>query len=350
MGHPTINLAAVVGLPDARLAEVAWPSCGSSPGTGWRGRGHRLLPRQDRQLQDSPPGGLRRRLPHDQLRKDPEGHAARGGPGALRPRLSRARMDLPARTPVTPWGLARSLPDSGPVQSSAMSVLIEARGLVKHLGGRRVVDGVDLVCREGEVLGLLGPNGAGKTTTLRMLYGFLPSTPARSGWRARTWARHRAHQALHRRVHAGRHLRHRLHGGREPPHGGALLPAAARARARARRRAARPLRPPPLRRCQARDPVRRLPSPTDDRARARPSAATALPGRAHDRARPPGTHGRVGRHRESPARRAGHGADHALHGRGGAVERRPHRSRPGQGWPTARRPRCWAISSGSTWW
>ena len=51
--------------------------------------------------------------------------------------------------------------------------LLEARRLVKHLGGRRVVDGVDLVCHAGEVVGLLGPNGAGKTTTLRMLYGFL---------------------------------------------------------------------------------------------------------------------------------------------------------------------------------
>jgi lipooligosaccharide transport system ATP-binding protein len=54
-----------------------------------------------------------------------------------------------------------------------VSVLLEARGLVKHLGGRRVVDGVDLVCPAGQILGLLGPNGAGKTTTLRMLYGFL---------------------------------------------------------------------------------------------------------------------------------------------------------------------------------
>jgi lipooligosaccharide transport system ATP-binding protein len=51
--------------------------------------------------------------------------------------------------------------------------MLEARSLVKHLGGRRVVDGVDLVCRPGQIHGLLGPNGAGKTTTLRLLYGFL---------------------------------------------------------------------------------------------------------------------------------------------------------------------------------
>jgi lipooligosaccharide transport system ATP-binding protein len=54
-----------------------------------------------------------------------------------------------------------------------MDPMLQARDLVKHLGGRRVVDGVGLVCRPGEIHGLLGPNGAGKTTTLRMLYGFL---------------------------------------------------------------------------------------------------------------------------------------------------------------------------------
>jgi ABC-2 type transport system ATP-binding protein len=51
--------------------------------------------------------------------------------------------------------------------------VIETYGLTKVLGGRRVVDGLDLVVHEGEVYGFLGPNGAGKTTTLRMLLGLI---------------------------------------------------------------------------------------------------------------------------------------------------------------------------------
>ena len=43
----------------------------------------------------------------------------------------------------------------------SVSALLEARGLVKTLGGRRVVDGVEVSCAAGQVLGLLGPNGAG---------------------------------------------------------------------------------------------------------------------------------------------------------------------------------------------
>lgn len=46
---------------------------------------------------------------------------------------------------------------------------IEARGLVKHFGDNRAVDGVDLDVRAGTIYGVLGPNGAGKTTTIRML-------------------------------------------------------------------------------------------------------------------------------------------------------------------------------------
>ncbi|MBQ1121009.1 ATP-binding cassette domain-containing protein [Streptomyces smyrnaeus] len=46
---------------------------------------------------------------------------------------------------------------------------VEVRGLVKHFGETKAVDGIDLDVREGTVMGVLGPNGAGKTTLVRML-------------------------------------------------------------------------------------------------------------------------------------------------------------------------------------
>jgi len=53
-----------------------------------------------------------------------------------------------------------------------MSVL-KAVSVVKTYGGRRVVDGVSLEVKGGEVVGLLGPNGAGKTTTFHMMVGLV---------------------------------------------------------------------------------------------------------------------------------------------------------------------------------
>jgi lipopolysaccharide export system ATP-binding protein len=49
--------------------------------------------------------------------------------------------------------------------------LLEASGLVKFYGKRKVVDGVSYEVNAGEVVGLLGPNGAGKTTSFRMTTG-----------------------------------------------------------------------------------------------------------------------------------------------------------------------------------
>lgn len=51
--------------------------------------------------------------------------------------------------------------------------LLETKRLIKAYSGRRVVDGVDINVKEGEVVGLLGPNGAGKTTTFYMIVGVI---------------------------------------------------------------------------------------------------------------------------------------------------------------------------------
>ena len=59
--------------------------------------------------------------------------------------------------------------DPGPRSTSNGDASIVARGLTRHFGDVRAVDGVDLEVAPGEVYGFLGPNGAGKTTITRML-------------------------------------------------------------------------------------------------------------------------------------------------------------------------------------
>jgi len=51
-----------------------------------------------------------------------------------------------------------------------------ARELVKNFGNKKVVKGIDICVKQGEVVGLLGPNGAGKTTTFYMLVGIIKPT------------------------------------------------------------------------------------------------------------------------------------------------------------------------------
>ncbi|UVI29972.1 ABC transporter ATP-binding protein [Paenibacillus spongiae] len=54
--------------------------------------------------------------------------------------------------------------------------IMQTEGLTKKLGGKAVVNNLNLKIKKGDIYGFLGPNGAGKTTTIRMLLGLAKPT------------------------------------------------------------------------------------------------------------------------------------------------------------------------------
>lgn len=79
-------------------------------------------------------------------------------------------------------------------QAAPRQVELRARGLTKRYGRRKVVDGVDLDLRRGEIVALLGPNGAGKTTSFYMIVGFVRPNGGRielAGRDVTGWPMHR---------------------------------------------------------------------------------------------------------------------------------------------------------------
>ncbi len=62
-------------------------------------------------------------------------------------------------------------PSTGSPVNGTESVGLRATGLVNSFRARKVVKGVSIEVRAGEVVGLLGPNGAGKTTIFDMIVG-----------------------------------------------------------------------------------------------------------------------------------------------------------------------------------
>jgi urea transport system ATP-binding protein len=55
-----------------------------------------------------------------------------------------------------------------------MSTLLHLRNVEADIAGSRILRGVDLEVRPGEVVALMGRNGVGKTTTLKTITGILP--------------------------------------------------------------------------------------------------------------------------------------------------------------------------------
>lgn len=62
-----------------------------------------------------------------------------------------------------------------------MAELLDIRDLRLALGGRDLVDGVDITVGHGEVVGLAGESGSGKTLTALTALGFVPQGAAASG-------------------------------------------------------------------------------------------------------------------------------------------------------------------------
>ncbi|RXJ01125.1 heme ABC exporter ATP-binding protein CcmA [Anaerobacillus alkaliphilus] len=54
--------------------------------------------------------------------------------------------------------------------------MIETKGLIKTIGDKVILRGVNLTIKKGESVAILGPNGAGKSTILKIIAGLMKAT------------------------------------------------------------------------------------------------------------------------------------------------------------------------------
>ena len=57
-----------------------------------------------------------------------------------------------------------------------MPYVLQTNRLTKAIGGKNIVEDVNLHVKKGEIYGFLGPNGAGKTTVMKIITNFWKPT------------------------------------------------------------------------------------------------------------------------------------------------------------------------------
>ncbi|MDR1298535.1 MAG: iron chelate uptake ABC transporter family permease subunit [Deltaproteobacteria bacterium] len=115
--------------------------------------------------------------------KKPYGTCDMTAPNLTETTADRSRRHTPpAAPPPSAWRDGGGRPGDYPADRQAgtggkSDAVITVRGLNFSYGSRRVLRGVDLDVRAGELRGLLDPNGSGKSTLFKCCLGFLKTRP-----------------------------------------------------------------------------------------------------------------------------------------------------------------------------
>ncbi len=100
-------------------------------------------------------------------------HPAAAGPGAHDDVTAPVERDTAADN-GSPTGAAADTRDRQVHQDAAEGAVLRADELVAgYLPGINILNGADLYCQPGELVGIIGPNGAGKSTLLKALFGLV---------------------------------------------------------------------------------------------------------------------------------------------------------------------------------
>jgi branched-chain amino acid transport system permease protein len=95
-------------------------------------------------------------------------------PSSLLRRFNRRAPEVTSPAGARP-GAAGTEEASAPASPRPHSVgdtpVLAVRGVAKHFGGIKALDGIDLALGEAEILGVIGPNGSGKTTLINVISG-----------------------------------------------------------------------------------------------------------------------------------------------------------------------------------